>query len=161
MPRAWDEAVASKAWERWLVTGRLAAGRAELELELGRLDDAVRWARRALELARSASRRKYEAISLTLLGRALTAQGLAEEATRELRSAVAAADALGSPLFRWQARSALAAAAREAKDPTADQHLQESAEIIRDVAASLSPERRAVYLAAPLVVEVLDAEGHG
>ena len=34
------------------ITGRLAAYRAEWELEAGRLDDAVTWARRAIELAR-------------------------------------------------------------------------------------------------------------
>jgi tetratricopeptide (TPR) repeat protein len=157
LPGAWDDAVASNAWERWLVSGRLAAGRAELELARGRLDDAVIWATRALELARSASRRKYEAISLTILGQALAAQRLAGEATIELSSAVAAADALGSPLFRWQARAALAAASREAKDPEADRHLQEASGIIREVAASLSLERRATYLAAPQVVVVLDA----
>jgi class 3 adenylate cyclase/tetratricopeptide (TPR) repeat protein len=158
-PGAWDDAVASQAWERWLISGRLAADRAELELALGRLDDAVTWARRAIEMARSASRRKYEAIALTLLGRALAAQGLAEEATAELRSAVAAADALGSPLFRWQARAALAAAARTANDASGDEAIQDASAIIRGIAASLSPERAAVYLAAPQVVEVLEASG--
>ena len=37
----WEDALASEAWERWLVSGRLAANRAELELGLGRFDDAV------------------------------------------------------------------------------------------------------------------------
>ncbi len=158
-PETWDDAVASKAWERWLISGRLAADRAELELALGRLDDAVTWARRAIEMARSVSRRKYEAIALTILGRALTAQGLAEEATAELRSAVAAADALGSPLFRWQARAALAAATPEARDAAANELLHDAGEIIRSVASSLSPQREAVYLAAPQVVEVLEVSG--
>ncbi|HEY7400271.1 MAG TPA: AAA family ATPase, partial [Actinomycetota bacterium] len=104
LPQAWEDAVASLAWERWLVSGRLAADRAELELALGRLDEAVTWARRAIDMATSVSRRKYLAIARTILGRALTAQGLAAEATAELRSAVAEADALGSPLFRWRSR---------------------------------------------------------
>jgi class 3 adenylate cyclase/tetratricopeptide (TPR) repeat protein len=158
-PDAWEDAVASEAWERWLISGRLAADRAELELARDRLDDAVTWARRAIEMARSVSRRKYEVIALTLLGRALTAQGLVEEAAAELRSAVAAADALGSPLFRWQARAALAAAAVGARDATADEPLHDAVEIIRGVAASLSPERAAAYLKAPQVVEVLEAAG--
>jgi tetratricopeptide (TPR) repeat protein len=156
-PQAWDDAVASNAWERWLISGRLAADRAELELALGRPDEAVTWARRATEMARSASRRKYLAISLTTLGQALTTQGLAQEATAELRSAVAEADALGSPLFRWQARAALAAAARGTGDGAADELIHEAQTIILGVAASLSPEREAVYLAAPQVVQVLEA----
>ena len=32
-PAAWDDAMAIDAWERWLITGRLAADRAEMELE--------------------------------------------------------------------------------------------------------------------------------
>jgi class 3 adenylate cyclase/tetratricopeptide (TPR) repeat protein len=156
-PEAWDDAVASKAWERWLISGRLAADRAALDLALGRLDDAVTWARRAIEMARSVSRRKYLAIALTILGRALTAQGLAHEAVAELRSAVAEADALGSPLFRWQARLALAAAVREAGDATPDELLADARSIILGVAASLSSERKALYLAAPQVVEALEA----
>jgi tetratricopeptide (TPR) repeat protein len=154
--KVWDDAVASKAWERSPISGRLAADRAELELALGHPDEAITWANRAIEMARSVSRRKYLAIALTTLGRALTAQGLAKEAVAELRSAIAEADALGSPLFRWQARVALAAAAREVGDAFADELLVEAQSIILGVAASLSPEREALYLAAPQVVEALD-----
>jgi hypothetical protein len=108
-------------------------------------------------MATSVSRRKYLAIARTILGRALTSQGLVQEATAELRSAVASADALGSPLFRWRSRAALATAARRANETDTETALLEAQGIIRDVAASLSPERGAVYLAAPEVVEVLEA----
>ena len=70
----WDESMAIDAWERWIVTGRLAADRAEMELELGRLDDAVTWSGRALELATRGRRRKYEVMARIVLGRALTAR---------------------------------------------------------------------------------------
>jgi len=159
-PRAWEDALASKAWEHWLIAGRLAAYRAELELEAGRPDEAVTWADRALERARATGRRKYEAVVLTTLGRALTAQSLAEDAASELLSAVEVADELGSPLLRWRARAALASAlfARAGTvDP--ERPLQEAATIIRDVAASLAPERAQDYLSAPQVVEVLEAAG--
>jgi hypothetical protein len=106
-PSAWDDALAVQAWEHWLITGRLAAYRAEWELEAGQLDDAVSWARRAIEMARGVHRRKYEAIALTVLGRALTAQGQSDAAATELGTAVEIADALGSPLLRWQARAAV------------------------------------------------------
>jgi predicted ATPase/class 3 adenylate cyclase len=159
-PGAWDDALAVQAWEHWLITGRLAAYRAEWELEAGQLDDAVTWARRAIEMARGVHRRKYEAIALTVLGRALTAQGQGEAAATELRTAVEIADALGSPLLRWQARAALAKAlstGSNGADPGGS--LQEAAAIVRDVAASLAPERGSAYLAAPPVAEVLEAAG--
>ena len=152
-PAAWEDALACHAWEHWLIMGRLAAYRAELERLLGRMDEAVTWARRALDGARTGRRQKYQAIGLNTLGRALTAQGI--DASRELRSAVEIADRLGSPLLRWQTRAALAGA------PGADRDglLQEAASIIRGVADSLSPERGKGYLAAAQVVEVLEAAG--
>ena len=159
-PAAWDGALAVSAWEHWLITGRLAAYRAEWELEAGNHDDAVTWARRAIAAAREVHRRKYEAIARTLLGRALAAQGLGDAAASELGTAVEIADELGSPLFRWQARAALAAArsrSSDGADPEAP--LQQAAAIVRDVAASLAPERAEAYLAAPQVVEVLRATG--
>src|SRR5262245_4298934 len=149
----WDDAVASDAWENWLIRGRLTAYRADLELQAGRLDDAVTWARRATESARKGLRPKYEAIALTTLGRALTSQGV--DAAAELRSAVEIADRLGSPLLRWQTRAALAGAVPEERDAL----LADASSIIREVASSLAPERSAGYLAAPQVVEVLEAAG--
>ena len=95
LPSAWDDAVASHAWERWLVSGRLASVRAETEFQLGHIDDAITWARRALELARPVRRQKYETIALVTLGRSLAAEGLVEDAVRELGAAVAIADAAG------------------------------------------------------------------
>jgi class 3 adenylate cyclase/tetratricopeptide (TPR) repeat protein len=160
LPNTFEEALALKGWERWLITGRLLAYRAELELEAGRHDDAVTWARRALESARAVHRRKYEAIALTTLGRALTAQGLADEAAAELRSAIEIADELGSPLLRWQTRAALAAAlSRKPNGGDPEVPLQEAAKIIREVAASLAPERAKGYRAAAPVVEVLETAG--
>ena len=118
-PAAWDDAVASPAWEHWLITGRLAVVRAELERIRGRLDDAVTWSGRALELARPVGRTKYEVVSMITLGRTLAAQGLLTDAVSQLDDAVVLADALGSPLYRWQARAALADAQRGVPDRAA------------------------------------------
>ncbi len=157
-PETWDDARNGLAWERWLVSGRLCAIRAELALELKDTEGAVTWARRALEMARSAGRQKYEVIATTTLGTALTASGSAEEARTELRGAVAGADTLGSPLYRWQTRAALADAVRPLEGvDAADAHLADAAGIIREVVAGLSPERGAVYAAAPQVAAVLDS----
>jgi class 3 adenylate cyclase/tetratricopeptide (TPR) repeat protein len=154
-PSAWEDAVASKAWEHWLVSGRLAAYRAELELECGRPEEAATWARRAVQMARTGRRPKYEVVALTLLGRALVALGSSEEAIEPLRSAVDTADALGSPLLRWTARAGLAEAARA----DADDHLREATEIIHEVASTLSPPHAEAYLGALHVLRVLDRAG--
>jgi tetratricopeptide (TPR) repeat protein len=160
-PAAWDDAVASPAWEHWLITGRLAVVRAQLELALGRLDESVTWSERALELARPVGRKKYEIVSMITLGRALTAKGLFTDAVAHLQETAALADGLGSPLYRWQARAALAAALRGAPDEaaSADRHLQESVTIIHGIAGSLAPKRAAGYLAAREVAEVLERAG--
>ena len=154
----WDDSVASKAWERWLVTGRLAAYRAELDLEAGRLDDALTWSSRAIELAEQGSRRKYLANAKTTLGRVLTAQGEATSATSELRSAVALADELASPLLRWQARAALSRAERQVKGGSddGDRHAEEAIDIIHAVVKELTPAHAEGYLAAAPVVEALE-----
>src|SRR5580700_10757704 len=66
----WNDAVGSKAWERWLVSGRLAAARAELDLTKGRIEEAQVWATRAINMAVASSRKKYEAIGRITLARA-------------------------------------------------------------------------------------------
>lgn len=158
-PSAWDDAVAGKAWERWLVSGRLASVRSEVELARGHLDDAVTWARRTLEMARPVRRRKYEITGLITLGSALAQQGSVEDAVAQLRIAVALADGPGgSPLLRWRAKAACGAAETRRPETAADgeTRLREAASIIREVAASLAPERTARYLAAPEVARVLE-----
>jgi class 3 adenylate cyclase/tetratricopeptide (TPR) repeat protein len=153
LPDTLDEAQSIKGWERWLISGRLLSYRAEFELERGRHDDAAMWARRMVESARGVRRRKYEAIGLTLLGRALTAQGLADGAVVELRSAVEIADELGSPLLRWQCRGALGEAQKAISDERSDAEatLKEAVAIVHEVADSLSAERSTAYLGAPQV----------
>ena len=156
-PGAWDDSMDCHAWERWLVSGRLCAIRAELALAMQRPEDAVTWGRKALEMARNTDRKKYEVISMITIGGALSMSGLAEEARKELRAAVVEADALGSPLYRWQARAALADAVRPIEGvDAADAGMAEAAAIIREIVAGLSPERGAVYVAAPQVAAVLD-----
>jgi class 3 adenylate cyclase/tetratricopeptide (TPR) repeat protein len=154
----WDDALASGGWERWLISGRLAAYRAELDLASGRIDDALTWSGRAIELAEQGGRRKYLANAKTTLGRVLTAQGESASATAELRSAVALADELGSPLLRWQARAALSRAQRGVKGEgvEADRHAQEALDIINTVAKELTPGHAEGYLAAAPVVEALE-----
>ncbi len=119
----------------WLITGRLAVVRAQLELELGRLDESVTWSERGLELTRPVGRRNRGGID----GHARSSahgEGSTPEAAAQLHDAVSLADALGSPLYRWQARAALARAVRGDPDeaPSADRHLQEAISIINGIA---------------------------
>ena len=157
-PAAWEDSINCHAWERWLVSGRLCAVRAELALAMERTDEALTWARRALDMARNTGRKKYEVVAMTTLGGALSASGLSEEARMQLRAAVAEADGLGSPLYRWRARAALGDAMRPIDGvDAADACIAEAAAIIREVVAGLAPERGAVYVASPQVAAVLDA----
>jgi class 3 adenylate cyclase/tetratricopeptide (TPR) repeat protein len=152
----WDDAVSSSAWERWLVSGRLAAVRAELDLALGRVDDAQKWAQRAIGMAVTSSRSKYEAIGRITLGRTLLAAGLAADAASEIRSALAVAETIGTPSIRWQAQAALGEAlAASGADPS--EAFREAASIIRSISEALSPPRAATFLDDPHVSEVLDA----
>jgi tetratricopeptide (TPR) repeat protein len=158
---AWDDAAASHAWERWLIGGRLASVRADVEFERGRFDDALTWAGRAVEMARTGRRRKYETLARLTLGRILMAQGSHEDAMRELQRAAALADSLGTPLLRWQVLAALGEAERHDRG-TADRgeaRIHEAESIIRGIAASLAPVRAERYLSARQVIQVLDAAG--
>jgi class 3 adenylate cyclase/tetratricopeptide (TPR) repeat protein len=160
-PGAWDDAVGSVAWERWLISGRLASIRAETELERSRFDEAVAWARRAVEMARASQRPKYEMIALMTLGRSLVADHAPDDGITQLRAAVAMSDRLGSPLYRWQARAALGSALRDRADTGAEGEnlLRDAGAIAHQIAASLAPERAGRYLAARQVAGVLDALG--
>ena len=154
-PAAWDDAQEVQAWEHWLVSGRLAIARAQLELGVGRLDEAVTWSRRALEMAQSGGRPKYEAIALQTLGQALTQQGLAEDAVgralegrRDRRRARVAARAVGDPRRAGVGRASSRYGPGAAAGRGCDHH----------------PRRRVVpltragetYLAAPQVRAVLE-----
>ncbi len=124
----WDDALASGGWERWLISGGWPrTGPSWTSRRVGSMARS-HGAMRAIELAEQGGRRKYLANARTTLGRVLTAQGEATSATAELRSAVALADELGSPLLRWQARAALSRAEREVKGGSddADRHAQEA-----------------------------------
>ncbi len=155
LPALWEEALASRAWVRWHIGTRAAALAAELDLERGRLDEALTWGTRTHDLATAVGRKKYQAIALITIGRILTAQGN-RDAVAEIRRAVAIADAIRSPLLRWQSRGALAEALEtvgDGEDPGAAR--EEAASIIREIVAGLSSEHAAGYLAARQVDDVL------
>ena len=159
-PRVWDEVRAGKAWERWLLTGKMMVVRAELALAMDDPDTAANWAGKAIDTARSVRRRKYESAGRMALGQALLAMKKDGEAIEELRTALEIADGLGSPQGRWQTRAALATALyATGADDAAGQAAREAAEIVRSVAAELKPARADRFLAAEEVHAVVAAGG--
>ena len=159
-PERWEGADHATAWTTWLIRGRLAVARAEIALHAEAPENAVDWARRALEIARRTRRRKYEARSWTLLGEALVRLDRREQALDALRAAVPIADALVGAPGRWHARAALADGAYAlGDDDLAAGAYQEAAQLIDDFAATLAPERSRRLRAAPRIEEILSAAG--
>ncbi len=149
------------AWTTWLIAGRLAYARAEIALHAESPESAAEWADQAIEVARRTRRRKYEALSLTVLGQALARLGRREEAFEALRSAVAIADDLVGPPARWHARAALGQVAQAlGDDETAATAYKEAGSLIESFAGTLAPERAAPLVAAPPVEEILSLAGH-
>jgi len=152
-----DESSNTKAWTRWLIQCRLAAARAELELFVGRAEDAVDWARKTIELCLPVRRFKYEIAGRTVLGRGLVESGKAADGVAELKLAVQQADRLGAPPLRWQAQAALARALyATGDDKGAEQAFVVASKVIHDVAAGLSAERSARFLRAEPIRGVLE-----
>jgi class 3 adenylate cyclase/tetratricopeptide (TPR) repeat protein len=154
----WEDSSTAKAWDRWLVGCRLAATRAEMALVMDRLDEALEWARKAIELCIPVRRLKYEIVGRIVLGQALLASGKATDAVAGLRLVLEQADRLGSPPLRWRARAVLGKSLYAMGDDNgAAQAFAEASMIIQDVAAALTPERSARFLAVDPIREVLDA----
>jgi hypothetical protein len=62
-PQLWEDVLATPAWERWFLGGKMASLRAEMALQAEDLAAAAVWAERAIVMAREVRRVKYEAVS--------------------------------------------------------------------------------------------------
>ena len=164
--RLWPSRVGRRAggqaWEHWLVSGRLAIARAQLELGAGRLDDAVTWSRRALELAQSGGASEVRGDRVADARSGADGTGLAEDAGGSLnepspsRTSSGRRWCGGKPAQRWRWRSDARRDPREERPTRRTLHGREAAEIIEAIAAGLSPERAKAYLTAAPVVEALE-----
>jgi tetratricopeptide (TPR) repeat protein len=158
-PQVWSDVGQGRAWQRWLLGGKMVAARAEIALAAEGPESAAEWASKVLGMAWATGRRKYEAASRVTLGRALHDLGRLEEAVAELRAAVADTDTLGGPPGRWESRAALGRTlAASGDDAGAEWALQEATGIIREVAGGLSRERSERFLAAPPIAEILESD---
>jgi hypothetical protein len=152
----WEDSKESRAWTYWLMRCRLAAARAEMALAMDRLDEASEWARQTIELCVPVRRLKYEIVGRIVLGQATLSSGKALDALAGLKVAVEQADRLGSPPLRWRARAALGRSLyATGEDDGAARALAEASTIIQGVAAGLSAERSARFLAVEPIREVL------
>jgi tetratricopeptide (TPR) repeat protein len=152
----WEDSINTKGWARWLVSCRLAAAKAELELLMGRTENAVDWARKTIALSVPVHRLKYEIAGRMLLGRALVSSGNGAEAILELRLAVEQSDRLGSPSVRWPSQAALGRALYATGDDKGAEHaFAEATSVIHGIAAALAPERATRFLAAEPIREVV------
>ena len=101
---------------------------------------------------------KYEIVGRIVLGQALLASGKATDAVAGLRRTVEKADTLDSPPLRWRARAALGKSLYATGDDNgAAKAFAEASTIINDVAAALTPQRSARFLAVESIREVLGA----
>jgi tetratricopeptide (TPR) repeat protein len=154
-PRLWEDAEQAPAWTRWLIYGRLAAARAEIALHVETPEDAAEWAQKAIEIAVSTRRRKYEAIARTTLGDALARLRRRDEAFAELETAVRIADELIGQPARYRARAALARSAYAlGDDDRAATATAEARELVEGFVATLGPERAELVRGSQVVREL-------
>ena len=152
----WEDITTTPAWERWFLGSKMAAFRADIYLQMRDLEEAVRWADRAIEMARTSRRPKYEAVARGIRGNALSRLARPLDAARELEEAVRISDRLENPTLRWRARIDLGRA-RSGSGGEADaaKVVDEAAAIIREIESSLAPDRARRFAAAPQVAEAL------
>ena len=154
-PSLWKDAQLAPAWTRWLIRGRLAAARAEIELRGESQESAAEWAQTAIAVAVSTRRRKYEAIARSTLGEALARLGRSDEALGELEAAVRIADGLVGQPARYNARAALTRAAYAlGEDERATTANAEARALVDEFVATLAPERAELVRASPVVQEL-------
>jgi hypothetical protein len=159
-PALWEGAEHATAWTTWLIAGRLAVARAEIALEAETADVAAEWAQHSLAIARRTLRKKYEARSLAVLGRALAGLRRREEAFAALRGAVQVSDELIGAPARWQARADLGEAAYSfGDDATAATAYREASDLVEGFVATLAPERAARVRSSPTVEAIMSATG--
>jgi len=159
-PSVSEEVQAGRAWQGWLLAGKMVTARAEIALHSKKHEESAEWAQRAIDMARTVRRRKYESVARVILGRALFGMGRASDAVAELHTAVGEADRLGSPPGRWQARLALGQVLfATGRDDEAGSAFTEAGRIIDEVASGLAPERAKRLLSADPIREVLHAAG--
>jgi tetratricopeptide (TPR) repeat protein len=149
-------AEATKGWHQWLWITRIARAKAEVALAVGRYDEALELAVRAMSVAERYRRLKYTATSRRVFGRALRELGRAREGVEALRQALEEAESLKHPPTIWCAAAALADSRYAAGDDAGAEDAWSRARAEIDAfAVGLSDARKERFLAAPQLTQLL------
>ncbi len=148
IPDLADALEGAKGFHQFLWSIRLIVARAETALLAGRHEEAIAFARTALEETDRFGRRKYDCLVRTPLAHALLATGRPEEAADVATRAVLEAERLGHLPSRWPALAALsdARAALGDDDGAADAHAA-AVRSIEEFEAGLGDAHRATLRA--------------
>ncbi len=147
--KLWDRSTTLHGFHEWLVQDRLLEARAEIALATGRTAEAAETALAAIEHADHYGRPKYETQARCVLAAAFEAMGRHEEALSHAIHAVEDAERLRHPPTLWRAATQLGALRYATGDDAgAETAYGRAQEVVDGVAAGLSPERRAVFLAS-------------
>jgi hypothetical protein len=152
----WREAEQLEGWHEWLIQGRLAYARAEIDLARGKPQEAAAAASEALARSGRVGRLKYEVAARSVLGAALLELKREADGVGELRMALMGAERLAHPPTIWRAAGRLAAAlADTGDDEGAQRAYARLTATIEAFAADLSDERRVRFLGAPQLSDAL------
>jgi tetratricopeptide (TPR) repeat protein len=155
-PGLWREAEQLEGWHEWLIQGRLAYARAEIDLARGKPEEAAAAASDAIARSLRVGRLKYEVVARSVLGVALLELQREAEGVAELRAALVGAERLGHPPTTWRAAGRLATAlARTGDDGGAQRAYACLTATVDAFVAELSENRRARLLAAPELRDAL------
>lgn len=145
-----------EGWHEWLIQGRLAYARAEIDLARGKPEEAAAAASDAIARSLRVGRLKYEVVARSVLGVALLELQREAEGVAELRAALVGAERLGHPPTTWRAAGRLVAAlARTGDDGGAQRAYACLTATVDAFVAELSENRRARLLAAPELRDAL------
>jgi tetratricopeptide (TPR) repeat protein len=145
----------TKGFHNWLFEIRVAEAEARLSLAMGRPAAGVDRARHSLAKAQELPRKKYQAQASTTLALCLLGAGHVKEAAEAAMGATAIAGQLGHPPSLWRAADALSRAQEAGgEDGSAEVSARRAAAEVHRLSASLEPEARAVFDAAPEVAAV-------
>ena len=145
-----------KGFHLFLWSIRLLVARAEAAVLAGRHDEAISFAKEALDAAARFGRPKYDCLVRVPLARALLATGRAKEAADVVTRAVIEAERLGHLPSRWRALAMLADAKADLGENDAASDARAAAvRSVEEFANSLSEAHRSVLRSRPDVLALI------
>jgi tetratricopeptide (TPR) repeat protein len=140
-------------WALWLYAQHMCATAADLWLERGDPDRALKYADECIDRAVTTSRPKNEVKGRRARGRALLVEGSLDQAERELSDALERAIEIGNPPQIWKTYAALGELrSMQHRDADAADCYAQALSVVEDVAGKLEDsELRSTLLDSALV----------